>query len=251
MNSGVSYSESGAQVTIELCRPERGNAFDHAMANEIGLAFRRANESSAARFVLLKGRGRHFCTGADLNWMAGRGALTDRENEADVEPIAAMYEAMGQCELPILARVHGKVRGGGVGLAAASDIVVCDHATTFALPEARMALVTGILTPILRDRIGRSQFLFYAITGFEMSAPEALRNGLAHFHGSESEVDRFLDRCRENIEMNDLSALKGIKAMARKEDVHPRRWLEWTAEARRGDEAQRRMRSFLKAAGKK
>lgn len=251
MNSGVLYLEDGPQITIELCRPEKGNAFDKHMAAEIGWAFRRANECSGARFVLLRGQGRHFCTGADLNWMAKAGTLTAEENTADAQAIADMYTAMAQCEVPILARVHGKVRGGGVGLTAASDIVVCHETTTFALPEARMALVTGILTPVVQDKIGRSRFLYYAMTGFEMSAAEARECGLVHFQGREDEVENFLNRCRESIELNDAMAVRGIKAMAGARDVQPRRWLEWTAEARGSGEAQRRMNAFLKGDGKK
>lgn len=244
--SRVSFDQNGSQVTIELRRPEKGNAFDREMALMLAEAFQRANKSEAARFVLMKGQGRHFCTGADLNWMAKAHELGPKENLEDLSVIDSMYAAIAACELPVIALAHGKVRGGGMGLTAAADIAICDSKTTFALPEARMALATGVLTPLVMNKIGRSRFLYHAMTGFEMSAPEAKESGLVQFCGGESQIQALLKEFKSGIESSDGDTLKKMKRLSKMNDLPSHRWMEWSAEARVSDEAKRRMSAFLK-----
>ena len=107
-----------------LNRPHVHNAFNDELIGHITKAFDKVKNDSSARAVVLSGKGKSFCAGADLNWMKETQSFTQEENYADSFGLSEMMEAMKRCPVPVVARVHGFVLGGGVGLVAACDYVL-------------------------------------------------------------------------------------------------------------------------------
>jgi methylglutaconyl-CoA hydratase len=196
---------------LTLNRPERGNSFDRNLLIELSDAFRAVNKSKTVSVVVLGGQGRHFCTGADLAWMAKAGAMKPEDNLTEAYLLVELYEAILACEVPVVVCAHGKVRGGGVGLTAAADIAICDEATTFALPEAQLGLVPGVLTPVLIRKIGHSRFIQHSISCDVFGAQEALAEGLVHFVGTGVRLDQYLESLLSNILRSDRDAIRAIK----------------------------------------
>jgi methylglutaconyl-CoA hydratase len=196
---------------LTLNRPERGNSFDRSLLIELSDAFRSVNKSKTVRAVVLGGHGRHFCSGADLAWMARAGAMKPEDNLTEAYLLVELYEAILTCEAPVVVRAHGKVRGGGVGLIAAADIAICEEATTFGLPEAQLGLVPGVLTPVLIRKIGHSRFIHHSVSCDIFGAQEALAQGLVHFVGPEVGIDQHLKNLLSNILRSDRDAIRAIK----------------------------------------
>jgi len=234
---------------IVLNRPERGNAFDGAMVESIAKAFRQAADSKQSRLVFLTGAGKNFCTGADLRWMASAGKAGVDDGSQTSGGLHAMYAAILACEIPIVAKVHGRIYGGGVGLVAACDIVACASDAVFAVPEARLGLIPGVMTPLLMRRIGPGRFMEFALTGREISAEEAQRAGLVSFCGPQPDVDLYVERCRVQICENSAEAMRTIKKCVQMLSPVLAETLSTmaslTSRARSTDDAQARIKSFL------
>src|SRR5207247_8495569 len=117
-----------ARITIS--RPERKNAFDAALIAELTAAVGRVDR--ATRAVVLQSAGDTFCAGADVEWMRGMAEYSLDQNIADSKALAAMFRALYDLEMPLIARVQGAAIGGGAGLVAVADIGVASTEATFA-----------------------------------------------------------------------------------------------------------------------
>ncbi len=119
---------AGVVARVTLARPEVHNAFDAGLIAELRTAFALlAREGPAElRAVILAGDGPSFCAGADLAWMRAAMSLDTEGNEQDAMAMADMFETIDTCPVPVVARVHGSVLGGGMGLCAVSDLVIAE-----------------------------------------------------------------------------------------------------------------------------
>ena len=114
----VDVRESVALVA--LARPQVHNAFDDTLIAELTRVLEALDSDASVRAVVLLGHGRSFCAGADLNWMKKMAGFGRAENLADATALAAMLKTLHRLSKPTIARVHGSVFGGGVGLSPAA-----------------------------------------------------------------------------------------------------------------------------------
>lgn len=168
-------------LQIKLNRPRQRNAFNPVMIDGLIEAFTVAAADPALRLVYLTGVGRDFCVGADLNWMKSFVGIDFVDNQADAKRLFSLYESMINCKNPIVTYVHGHVFAGGIGLCAASDIVVADESAVFALSETKRGIVPAVMLPFVCDKLSKSRTRELLMTGREFSAQEALQYGLVHF----------------------------------------------------------------------
>src|SRR5689334_19715199 len=113
-------------LRITLNRPEQRNAFDAQMVKEVTAAFSKIGQRNTEKVVLLSGAGHSFCAGADLGWMKNSVKLSKAENQEEAGALFDMFNAVKNCTLPVVAKVHGHAMGGGLGLVAASDVVFAE-----------------------------------------------------------------------------------------------------------------------------
>ena len=165
---------------VVLARPEVHNAFDETLINELTRALTALDADDAVRAVILLGAGRSFCAGADLDWMKRAARYGHAENVADATALALMLATLAGLSKPTIARVHGAVFGGGVGLVAACDIAVAAHDATFSLSEAKLGLIPATIGPYVVEAIGARQARRYFLTAERFTAAEAFRIGLVH-----------------------------------------------------------------------
>src|SRR2546430_9865820 len=109
-------AEARGIARITISRPERKNAFDAGLIAELTAAVRRVDRS--ARGVVLQSEGDTFCAGADVEWMRGMAEYSLDQNIADSQALAAMFRALYDVEMPLVARVQGSAIGRGRGLVA-------------------------------------------------------------------------------------------------------------------------------------
>jgi methylglutaconyl-CoA hydratase len=165
---------------IWLNRPEVRNAFNDALIHEISAAFADVETSPATRVVVVAARGPAFCAGADLNWMRSMANFTHAENHADALRVARMFHAVHSSSRPVIARVQGDAYGGGVGLAAACDLVIAADSVNFGLSEVRLGIVAATISPHLVRAMGGRQAARYMLTAEKFDAKRARELGLVH-----------------------------------------------------------------------
>jgi len=181
MNEGtVLVTVSGDVATVTINRPDVHNAFDDAVIARLTKEFRSLGEDKDVRVIILTGRGKSFCAGADLNYMKRTAHFTKAENEADAQALAELLSTLHRAPKPTLALVQGAAYGGGVGLACACDIVVAGENAVFSFAEVKLGLAPAVISPYAISAIGASQARRYFLTGERISASVARRIGLVH-----------------------------------------------------------------------
>lgn len=164
--------------TVRLARPEVHNAFDDQMISDLAASFVALGRREDVRVVVLRGQGKSFSAGADLNWMQRMVDYSEKENQADAEALADMLLGIRHCPKPVIACVHGAAIGGGTGLVAAADIALAAPAARFAFSEVRLGLIPAVISPFVIERIGLTAARRYMLTAERFDAEEALRIGL-------------------------------------------------------------------------
>jgi methylglutaconyl-CoA hydratase len=170
---------SDGVLTVTLNRPEVHNAFNDELIGEAIDLFS-SIDVDATRAVVLKGTGKNFCAGADLNWMSRMVGFTRDENVRDSSKLARMFAVMNECPVPIVGRIHGAAIGGGVGLVSVCDVAVALEGTQFGLSEVKLGILPAVISPYVIAKIGQTHARALFLTGERFDAERALRIGLVH-----------------------------------------------------------------------
>jgi methylglutaconyl-CoA hydratase len=195
-------------LTISLNRPEVHNAFDEVMIDEIKTAFQQASKDDNLRIVVLRGTGKSFCAGADLNWMRNVSTYTYEQNFKESQNLAECFYAIYTCSKPTIAVVHGAAMGGANGLLATCDIVLADSETTFSLSEVKIGLIPACISPYIIKRVGEARARELMLTGQRFKGEKAERFGLVSYSLPSEQMVAKLG------EMIDLLISSGPKAVA-------------------------------------
>lgn len=169
----VKVIEHSNFVEVVLNRPDSRNAFHPQMIEEITQAFNKISQSTVFRFALLRGEGKAFCSGADLNWMRSMVDYSKEENISDSLKLHEMFESLASCWLPIVTLVHGHVMGGALGLIAASDIVLSHADTQFCFSEVRLGLIPAVISEFVLRKSKNHSLRAYMISGEMFDAKKA------------------------------------------------------------------------------
>ena len=156
MSKGIvitNVDERGVAEVI-LNRPERNNAYNGEMISELIKSFTALNKDQDVRVVLLRGNGKHFQGGADLEWLKEIGKLDKEENIEVSKRTASAIRGLMEFPKPTIAMIHGGCFGGGTGIAAAADIVIASEDAIFSIAEAKWGVMAGIIIPHLNASIG-------------------------------------------------------------------------------------------------
>lgn len=241
----------GPVLLATIDRPEAHNAFDHEMVLALRDLFAGlADADDRPHAVVLRAEGRHFCAGGDLNDMRRLGRADYVENLDAAHELGEMFRAVRLCPVPVVARVHGGAFGGGVGLICACDIVVADSNAFFALTEARLGLVAGVISPLVIGRIGVSKARVHCLTGERFDAAEAHRIGLVDVLAGDEGLDAAVTGVVRSLLKGGPNALGKIKELVEGAASRPfGDSLEFTArmiaEARTSPEAQAALEAFF------
>jgi methylglutaconyl-CoA hydratase len=182
------HAEHGVAV-LWLNRPEVRNAFNETMIAELTTAFAELDADPAVRAVVLAGRGKVFCAGADLNWMKRMGDMDFEGNRKDAVVFGTMLNRLHSLKKPTIARVHGAALAGGMGLIAACDMAVASTETEFAVSEVRLGLTPATISPYVIAAMGERAARRYFLTAERFSAAEAYRIGFIQDIAQPDELD--------------------------------------------------------------
>lgn len=239
-------------ATVWLNRPERHNAFDQGLVDELTRCLRLLSQDSAVRVIVLAGRGRNFCAGADLTWMQQQALASFDANLEDARRLASMLRALAQAPQPTVARVQGVALGGGLGLIAACDIAIASRETSFGTTEVRLGLTPSTIAPYVIGAIGERAARRYFLTGERFDTDEALRIGLIHEVADAGALDTRLEQLLQALRAAGPQAqahCKRLLASLRGHDAFEPLVLEQTArsiaEVRAGEEAREGIAAFF------
>lgn len=165
-------------TTLTLNRPDNYNALDRHFIDELTATVNSLDTET--RILLISANGKHFCAGADINWMKASASLTDEQNREDAMAFSNMLDAVNTFERPTLARIHGAALGGGTGLACCCDIVVASETAQFAFSEVKLGIIPATISPYSIAAIGSRAARRYFLTGERINSSEAYRIGLVH-----------------------------------------------------------------------
>jgi len=178
----VEVSAGVARLTLDS--PANRNALSRAMRAQLRAALTEALADDAVRVVVLDHTGRVFCSGMDLSEAAG-GAAADQGVNEFPELLSLIWSA----PKPVLAAVRGPARAGGVGLAAACDVVVAGASATFAFTEVRIGVVPAVISAVCRPRMLPHAVHRLMLTGEVFDAATAAAGGLVDLAVADDEVD--------------------------------------------------------------
>ncbi|MGA2549306.1 MAG: enoyl-CoA hydratase/isomerase family protein [Burkholderiaceae bacterium] len=200
---------------IDLNRPELRNAFNELMIAELNAAIVACGANPAVRVIVLGGKGKSFCAGADLNWMRKMASYTEAENRADALGLAHMLRNLYLVPKPIIARVHGDCYAGGMGLVAACDLAIAVPEANFCLSEVRLGLIPATISPYVVEAIGVRAARRYFLSAERFGAGEASRLGLIHEIAPLQELDQVIERLVATLLGNSPHAMQEAKRLIR------------------------------------
>jgi methylglutaconyl-CoA hydratase len=235
---------------VWLNRPETRNAFDGLMVTELRKVVGDLGADTSVRVVVVGGRGKVFCAGADLEWMKAMATFGREDNLREAGEMAELFSAISASPKPVVARVHGAALGGGAGLVAACDIAVAALGTRFGFTEVRLGLIPAVISPYVVGRIGESAARELILTGERFDATRAHEIGLVRAAVPEDDLDAAVDgRVRELLQagpraLAEAKALLRLVAGRPAEDVRADT-IERIARVRASAEGQEGLRAFL------
>jgi methylglutaconyl-CoA hydratase len=162
---------------------------DETMISELTEAMRTLNDDPSVRAVILAGKGKSFCAGGDLKWMQRMADGSAQQNLADAANFTTLLHTIDTLNKPTVARVHGSVLAGGVGLVAACDIAVADYDAEFCLSEVRLGLFPSAIGPYVVRAMGERAARRYCLSAEPFTAAEAYRIGFISDIAPANELD--------------------------------------------------------------
>jgi methylglutaconyl-CoA hydratase len=203
----------GAVARVWLNRPDVRNAFNEDVIADLKATFAELGAAGDLRAIVLGGRGKAFCAGADLTWMREMAGYSWDQNRADAQALADMLWTIYSCPVPVVGRVHGDCYAGGVGLAAVCDILVASDAAAFCLSEARLGLLPATIAPYVIRALGEQAARRYFVTAERFGASEAHRLGLVHELTDTEDLDAKVAAVVEALARNGPLAARACKKL--------------------------------------
>lgn len=207
MTELVHYEQGGGVATITLDSPHNRNALSRQLVGELLGRLDQAAGDATAKVVVLRSADRVFCSGADLK-EAGSASM-----EEGARAIVDVQRRILSHPLPVVTRLAGPVRAGGLGIVAASDLVVCSEEVTFAFTESRLALTPAVISlsvlPRLTSRAAYDTFL----TGRTFDAAEAAAMGLVTRAVPDAHLDEEVRRTCAELTKAHPQGLRETKAL--------------------------------------
>ena len=197
---------------VTLNRPARGNAYNGEMLAMLTEGLETLAAEASLRALVIRGAGRHFQAGADLEWQARIATAPAVEAYAASMATTRAMRLLNEFPRPTFALVRGACFGGGVGIVACCDVALAVPEASFGITEVRVGVAPSPISTHLFHALGLRQARRYALTGERFDAAEALRIGLVHEVVAEPEIEARLD----HILTETLRSAPGAVAVAKR-----------------------------------
>ncbi|MYT72137.1 MULTISPECIES: enoyl-CoA hydratase family protein [unclassified Streptomyces] len=198
----VRHDRTRGVTTLTLDSPANRNALSSALVAEVTELLRRAGDDGDTRAVVLAHTGTTFCAGADLR------------DPPDPDALVGLLRTIVALEKPVVARVDGHVRAGGLGLVGACDIAAASARASFAFTEVRIGVAPAVISMPLLPRVDPRAIARYYLTGERFDAAEAARIGVVTVAAADdSDVDTVLEPVLDGLRRSAPHALAETKRL--------------------------------------
>lgn len=203
----VHYSVNAEIATITLDSPHNRNALSRQLVTELFAHLETADADPGAKAVVIRAEGKVFCSGADLS-EASSGSM--EEGALTIVRLQRMIVALSK---PVVTRLHGPVRAGGIGIVAASDIAISAEGVTFALTEVKLGLAPAAISLTVLPRLTSRAAALTCLTGEVFSGVEAAAMGLVTKAVPADQLDDEVDRVCASLVTGSPQGLRETKAL--------------------------------------
>ena len=218
--SYVRVTVEGLVGRITLARPEKKNALNREMAEELATALFALSEGPA-RVVAIDADGADFCAGADLAALNSMLDAPRQEHLEDAKALGHVFHTIRRMGKPVVAVVRGRAFAGGAGLATACDIVLAHEGARFAYPEVTLGFVPAMVMTMLRRSVGEKQAFDLVSTGRVLTAEEAKSIGLVSRVFADMEFERLADATLKQLAESPPHAMAATKTLFYQLDMLP------------------------------
>jgi methylglutaconyl-CoA hydratase len=199
-------------TTLTLDSPANRNALSTPLIRELLDGLTAALTDPAVRVVVLSHTGPVFCSGADLTETADARA----NGKIPAELVGDLLAAIWEFPKPVLARIAGPARAGGLGLIAAADIAVCTQEATFAFSEVRLGVIPAVISATVLPRLAPRAAAELYLTGEVFDGVRAAQVGLVTAAVPAADLDPTVARYRQALVRGGPLALAGTKQLLRR-----------------------------------
>ncbi len=199
-------------LTIYLNRPDKHNAFDETMLRELIDCFGSLPEEEVL-CVVLRGRGKSFCAGVDLNWMKDVAKNSYEKNLAESLLLSECFYEIYSCRRPTIAVVHGVSLGGANGLMAACDIALSDEDAIFSLSEVKIGIIPACISPYIIKRTGEFPARELMLTGRRINGKDAEQYRLVNKSAPSNELEIELESVITALRTGGPNAQSQVKSL--------------------------------------
>ena len=250
LNRAAKYNAMNVQLINELCE-----VFEWSAARSVGRTGELFDSEGNPhlRVIVLRGAGKHFCAGADINMMRDAGANTPEENRRDSERLDRLFNGLWSHPCFTIGAITGVALGGGAGLVACLDHVIATENVKIALSEGKLGILPAVIGPYVYRRLGSACFRRLAMQASRIDATEALRTGFIEQVVASSEA---MDSAVERLISEVMTSGPCAVALAKELTLGFDRWtgtdeglrqytLDFTSRMRGSQEGQEGLSSFL------
>ncbi|ANQ51264.1 enoyl-CoA hydratase/isomerase family protein [Flammeovirga sp. MY04] len=174
----IIYNKIEQLGIIQLNRPDKRNALNDHMVKELTQLLLQIKEDAEVKAIILKGNGKVFCAGADLQYIQQLQKNTYEENLADSNQLKELFYLIYTFPKIIISQIHGAAIAGGCGLATLCDFAFASDSTKFSYSEVKIGFIPAIVSIFLTRKIGEGKALQLLLSGQIIKAKQALDYGL-------------------------------------------------------------------------
>lgn len=237
-------------LRITLNRPEKRNALNPALMDELTGVLGAAGEDASCGVVLVTGAGSAFCAGLDLEHLQSLEDRNAAEHRADSERIAKLLRTLYDCPRPTIAAVNGAAIAGGCGIATLCDFTLAVPRAKFGYTEVRIGFIPAIVSTFLLAQVGEKQARDLLLTGRIFEAAEAHAMGLVNRVVEAEDLLPAAERLAAHLLENSPEALAATKRLLSANaravlDAEIERAIQANADARLTGDFREGIRAFL------
>ena len=205
--------DTSGVATLILNRIDKHNAFDACM---IDLMIQRLDYLALrtdVRCLVIRANGKHFSTGADLNWMRSMANSSKQQNLDDAQSLARLMHTLDNFPQPTIAVIQGSAFGGALGLICCCDIAIAADNAKFCLSEVKLGLVPATIGPYIVRAMGNRQARRFMLSAEMMTANIAEKHGIVHEVHFDDKVDEALNQLIDSLLLNSPDAMRKAKTL--------------------------------------
>ena len=200
-------------LKIKLNRPEKRNALNGLMVEELNSVLSDAADDESLRTISIEGDEKSFCSGADLEYLKSVAQYSWDQNYEDSKKLSDLYLNIYTHSKPIIAVVNGPAIAGGCGLATVCDYVISTENGKFGYPEVKIGFVASIVSEFLIRQIGEGKARHLLLTGEIVNANKALELGMINEIVEETKLFSRVNEIIQNFKLCAPGSISSTKKL--------------------------------------